>query len=192
VLDSGAMYRAVTLLLLQEGNDPMDETASAEAAGKADIRFEYSNGQRVLLNGADVTEAIRTPQVTRNIAPVAANPQVRAVLVEKQRQLGEQGGIVAEGRDIGTVVFPHADLKVFMSASIRERAKRRQEQLKRNGTEMEVESLMADIRRRDESDMNRPHGALKKAEDALVLDTSELTLDEQVDIIVNEAKKRGA
>ena len=192
MLDSGAMYRAVTLMILQENLDPSDETVSAAAAELADIQFDISDRQRVLLNNIDVTDAIRTPQVTRNIAPVAANPQVRSVLVEKQRRLGEKGGVVAEGRDIGTVVFPNAQLKVFMQASIKDRARRRQAQLAANGTSMDLDSLEQEIRQRDESDMQREHGALRKANDAVILDTSRLTLEEQADIIVNEAKKRGA
>ena len=176
----------------QQNNNPNDEAVSAAAAEQAEIKFVFADKQLVLLNNVDVTDAIRTPEVTRNIAPVAANPSVRTVLVEKQRRLGESGGVVAEGRDIGTVVFPKADLKVFMQASIKERAKRRQAQLQSNGTIVDLEELEKDIRLRDESDMQRQFGALKQAKDAIVVDTSKLALEEQVDIIVNEARKRGA
>jgi len=179
-------------LVLQQNQDPQDRIASASAAKNANIQFDFSNGQRVLLNGSDVTDAIRTREVTRNIAPVAANPQVREILVRKQRRLGEKGGVVAEGRDIGTVVFPNAELKVYMQASIEARAQRRLLQLQANGANIDVEILKDDIRRRDESDMQRQHGALKIASDAVILDTSHLSLEEQVAIIVNEAKKRGA
>jgi cytidylate kinase len=192
MLDSGAMYRAVTLMILQQNNNPNDEAVSAAAAEQAEIKFVFADKQLVLLNNVDVTDAIRTPEVTRNIAPVAANPSVRTVLVEKQRRLGESGGVVAEGRDIGTVVFPKAELKVFMQASIKERAKRRQAQLQSNGTVIDLEELEKDIRLRDESDMQRQFGALKQAQDAIVVDTSKLALEEQVDIIVKEARKRGA
>ena len=166
--------------------------ASTIAAQNAAIQFDFSSGQRVLLNGLDVTDAIRTLEVTRNIAPVAANPRVREILVEKQRRLGEKGGVVAEGRDIGTVVFPHADLKVYMRASIEARAQRRLLQLQTNGTNIDLNILQDEIRNRDVSDMQRQHGALKIAEDAVILDTSNLSLDDQVFFIVNEAKKRGA
>ena len=192
MLDSGAMYRAVTLLLLQQNQSPQDQNAAAFAAQNAAIQFDFTNGQRVLLNGSDVTDAIRTQDVTRNIAPVAANPKVRAILVKKQRSLGENGGVVAEGRDIGTVVFPNAELKVFMQASIEARAQRRLLQLQTNGENVDLDILKEDIRRRDKSDTQRQHGALKIASDALVLDTSNLSLDEQVHFIVDEAKKRGA
>jgi len=186
------MYRAVTLLLLQQNQSPQDQNAAAFAAQNAAIQFDFTNGQRVLLNGSDVTDAIRTQDVTRNIAPVAANPKVRAILVKKQRSLGENGGVVAEGRDIGTVVFPNAELKVFMQASIEARAQRRLLQLQTNGENVDLDILKEDIRRRDKSDTQRQHGALKIASDALVLDTSNLSLDEQVHFIVDEAKKRGA
>ena len=192
MLDSGAMYRAVTLLVLQEGRDPMNEADTAAAARRADIQFDFSDGQRVLLNNMDVTDQIRTVEVTRNIAPIAGNPKVRAVLVEKQQQLGKNGGIVMEGRDIGTVVFPDAELKVYMKASIKERAKRRLAQLAANRTSINLATLEQDIRHRDESDMNRQYGALKIAQDALIIDTSTLTLEDQVKLVVDEAKRRGA
>ncbi len=192
LLDSGAMYRAVTLLLLQQKKDPFDRAASAAAARAADIRFDFSGRKRVFLNNRDVTDKIRTPEVTRNIAPVAANPEVRAVLVEKQRSLGKDGGIVAEGRDIGTVVFPDAELKIFMVASIEERARRRQKELLEKGVQVDLEQLMREIRRRDESDIHRQYGALARASDAIILDTSTMTLEEQVAFIVDKARKRGA
>lgn len=193
LLDTGAMYRAVTFLVLRDGGDPNDLIASSAAAQHADIQFQrHKNGQRVFLNGQDITRVIRKPLVTNNIAPVAANPKVREILVEKQREIGKNGGIVAEGRDIGTVVFAHAELKVFMIASIQERASRRAEELRGQGIPVDFEKLVEEIKLRDKSDATRQHGALKKAPEALLLDTSNMTIEQQVDFIVSEAKKRGA
>ena len=192
-LDTGAMYRSVTYLVLRNGADPENVEASLEAARAADIQFKRSaQGQRVILNGQDVTDVIRTPLVTENIAPIAANPAVRDILVEKQREIGKNGGIVAEGRDVGTVVFADAELKVFMVASINERAKRREKELRAKGIPVDVEKLAENIRIRDKSDATREHGALKMAPDALRVDTSDLTFEEQVSFIFDQAKKRGA
>ncbi len=192
-LDSGAMYRSVTLKVLQEIADPYDHEASKKAAENANIEFvRDGNRQRVYLDGVEVTEVIRKPLVTNNIAPVAANPAVRHILVEKQREIGIHGGIVAEGRDIGTVVFKNAELKIFMKASIEERAKRRQKEMCDKGLKVDLERLMQEIRQRDKSDSTREHGALKKAPDAVVVDTSNMTFDQQVDFIVKQARERGA
>lgn len=192
-LDSGAMYRAVTLAAMRRGWSFADEQALVDIAKGCRIGFKRRNNQQqVLLNGEDVTDAIRTPKVTDRIAPVAASAGVRAILVRKQQALGKTGGLVAEGRDIGTVVFPKAELKIFMIASLEERAKRRAAELAERGIRVEVAQLAEDIRRRDESDSARDHGALKQAADAVVLDTSNLTLDEQVERIIALAKERGA
>ncbi|MBN1479400.1 (d)CMP kinase [candidate division KSB1 bacterium] len=192
-LDTGAMYRAVTFLVLRDGGDPCDLMASSVAAQHADIQFQRDkHGQHVFLNGQDVTQVIRKPLVTNNIAPVAANPAVREILVEKQRDIGKNGGIVAEGRDIGTVVFTHAELKIFMVASMQERARRRAEELREQGIPVDFERLVREIKLRDKSDSTRQHGALRKAPDALLLDTSNMTIEEQVAFIVREAQKRGA
>ncbi|MBN1464800.1 (d)CMP kinase [candidate division KSB1 bacterium] len=192
-LDSGAMYRSVTFLILRDGADPHDQNASREAAQKARFQFKRDRrGERVILNGEDVTDVIRTPLVTNNIAPVAANPAVRAILVDKQRELGKNGGIVAEGRDIGTVVFRDAELKVFLNASIDERARRRAKELRAKGIPVDFDKLLQEIRRRDRSDSTREHGALKMAPDAVQIDTSALTIDQQVAVVVEQAKIRGA
>ncbi len=187
------MYRAVTLSVLQDIADPADTQATRLAAERSDIEF-VRNGdfQRVYLNGVEVTDVIRKPLVTNNIAPVAANPAVREILVEKQRNIGAHGGIVAEGRDIGTVVFKNAELKIFMNASIKERARRRQKEMTEKGLTVDLDKLMQEIRQRDKSDSTREHGALKKAPDAVEVDTSHMTFDEQVAFIVAKAKERGA
>jgi len=192
-LDTGAMYRAVTLAAYRRNLSIEDAEAMALLAGESVIDLRMQDGeQRVFLNHLDVTKEIRTPEVTQRIAPVAANAQVRKVLVRKQQQMGKDGGIVAEGRDIGTVVFPHAELKIFMLASLEARADRRVKDLMQVGIQADIEQVMEDIRRRDESDAGRKHGALLQAPDAILIDTSLLTLEEQVQRIVALAYERGA
>ncbi len=191
-LDSGAMYRAVTLAVLNQQVNPKDTEAVVQIAALCSIDLEQSqHGQLVKLNGKDVTDEIRQPYVTNAIAPVAANPQVRNILVKKQRQLGERGGLVAEGRDMGTVVFPQAELKFFMVATIQERAKRRAKELREKGVQVDLNQLEDEIKQRDETDTHRQHGALKQAEDAILVDTTALSLSEQIDFIVEKARERG-
>jgi len=168
-LDSGAMYRAVGLMAGRLGGP------AAERARQLDIRL----GDRVVANGEDVTEAIRTPEVSETASKVATDPEVRAALVEKQRELLSVGDWVAEGRDIGTVVAPEAELKVFLTASPEERARRRAAEL---GTD--VDTVMRDQALRDAQDMDREHSPLMQAPDAVELDTSGLTVDEVVQRIV--------
>ena len=192
-IDSGAMYRAVTLLALRRGIDVKDFPAVAQIAREADIRFAgdgFPGETRIYLNGEDVSREIRTPEIDRHISPVAANPQVREILVRKQQELGRQGGVVMDGRDIGTVVFPQAELKVFMLASAEERSRRRQKELAEKGIEVPFQEILREIERRDREDMNRRHGPLKKAPDALELDTTNLTIEEQVNRIIEWARER--
>lgn len=188
-IDTGAMYRAVTLLALREGIELDNSHVLTGIAAKADISFQQTDdGLHLLLNGEDVSEAIRTSVVTRNIKPVAANPEVRELLVEKQRLLGEQGGVVMDGRDIGTVVFPEAELKIYMEASVEARAERRLQELKRKEANASFEEIMRDLIARDESDMNRSAGPLRKADDAVLIDTTALTPAEQTTRIVALAR----
>jgi CMP/dCMP kinase len=174
-LDSGAMYRAVGLMAMRHGTRP------AELAEALDIDL----GERVIANGEDVTELIRTPEVSEAAAKVATDPQVREALVKKQREKLSSGDWVAEGRDIGTVVAPDAELKVFLTASAEERARRRAEEL---GTD--VDTVMRDQAMRDQSDMDREHSPLKLAPDAVELDTSGRTVDEVVQDVVELVKQR--
>jgi CMP/dCMP kinase len=168
-LDSGAMYRAVGLMTLRHGG------AASEQAER--LRLEL--GERVVANGEDVTEAIRAPEVTEAASRVATNPRVRAALVDKQRELLSSGDWVAEGRDIGTVVAPDADVKVFLTASPEERARRRADEL---GTDMDT--VLRDQALRDAQDSSREHSPLEIAPGAVELDTTGLTLDEVVERIV--------
>ncbi|MDZ7372529.1 MAG: (d)CMP kinase [candidate division KSB1 bacterium] len=184
-LDTGAMYRAVTLKALRLGMDLRDEEALGKLAESCDIQFCERDGTlRVLLDGEDVTEAIRAPEVGRRIGPVADNVHVRRVLVERQRALGAAGGVVAEGRDMGTVVFPDAEVKVFLTASREERVRRRWHELRAKGLDLPLEEVEAEIRKRDGEDVSRPVGALRKAPDAVELDTTRLSVEEQVAKVV--------
>ena len=169
-LDSGAMYRAVGLMTRRHGGP------AAQRAVELDIKL----GERVIANGEDVTEAIRTPEVSEAAADVATDPGVRQALVKKQREMLSSGDWVAEGRDIGTVVAPEAEVKVFLTASPEERARRRAEEL---GTD--VETVMRDQAMRDQTDMGREHSPLKRAPDAPELDTSGRSVDEVVQLVVD-------
>jgi CMP/dCMP kinase len=164
-LDSGAMYRAVGLMTDRHGGP------AADRAEELDIQL----GERVLANGEDVTEAIRTPEVSEAASSVATDPEVRAALVKKQRELLSEGDWVAEGRDIGTVVAPDAEVKVYLTASPEERARRRAAEL---GTD--VDTVMRDQALRDAQDMDREHSPLKQAPGAVELDTTGLSVDEVV------------
>jgi cytidylate kinase len=168
-LDSGAMYRTVGLLLLRHGG------AASEVAEAVELEL----GERVLANGEDVTEAIRAPEVTEAASRVATNPKVRAALVRKQRGLLAAGDWVAEGRDIGTVVAPDAEVKVFLTASAEERARRRAEELG-----ADVETVLRDQALRDAQDSAREHSPLELAPGAVELDTTGLTVDQVVEGIV--------
>ena len=175
-LDSGAMYRALGLSLSQDDGDP---AARAKA-----VTIEL--GDRVLLDGRDVTTEIRTPQASEGASQVATNPAVRAALVEKQRELLHDGGDwVAEGRDIGTVVAPDATLKVYLTASPEARARRRADELGAN-----YEVVLRDQALRDQQDEQREHSPLKPADDAVEVDTSDLTIDQVVERIADLARER--
>lgn len=142
------------------------------------------------MDGEDVSDAIRSPEVTRSIAPVCALQRVREVMARKQREMGRDGGIVMEGRDIGTVVFPDADVKIYLTASIQERARRRQQELELRGTPLPLEQLEADIAARDKSDQERDIAPLRRAAGAVVVDTTRLSIEQQVERIVSLAKNR--
>ncbi len=189
-VDTGAMYRAVTLKVLEKGIDPKDSDAIARLLEKTEVKLELNNGRlKLLLDGVDVTNKIRKPEITRAVSTVSSIKKVREAMVREQRRMGEQGGIVLEGRDIGTVVFPNADLKIFMVANMRERAKRRQKDLAEQGTKVDLPELIHEIEERDKRDSTREASPLKRAPDAIELDNSELTLEQQADFIVEKALK---
>ena len=194
LLDTGAMYRSVALACVEHGLDLEDRDAVAEVARAVVITFgKDERGQTVQLDGRDVTAAIRTPEIDKAVSPVSANPLVREAMVAQQRAIGEGIDVVAEGRDIGTVVFPDAEVKVYLTADPAARALRRAVQ--RDGgdaatnadataDEAAVAEILADLIRRDEYDSNREASPLRPAEDAVHIDSSDKTVAEVVDRIV--------
>jgi cytidylate kinase len=188
-IDTGAMYRAITVKVLDHGIAPDDSKAIAELVKDTTVRQEETNkGPRFLLDDIDVTDRIRTSEVDQAIGPVCEVPEVRARMVTLQRQFGKAGGIVLEGRDIGTVVFPEADLKVFLVADIEERAKRRMRQYARRGSAPGIEFFEDTLKSRDYRDSQRQLSPLARAEDARELDTTRLSVEEQINIIVRWAR----
>ncbi len=190
-IDTGAMYRAITRAALDAGVDMNDADALERVARSSKITLEIKEGQQhTFLNGRDVSGEIRTPEIDRNITPVATHPGVRRIMVEQQRQLAQNGGVVMDGRDIGTVVLPEAELKIFMEASIEARARRRLKEQANGDPSITLENIKADLARRDHADSTRADGPLKKAPDAVVIDTSNMSIEEQVETIVQLARER--
>jgi len=186
-LDTGAMYRAVTLIAL-ESEIPLDDSQRlAEIARTIELRFD---GDTVFINGQDRSEDIRTPEVTRKIKSVADAVEVREHLVDLQRRIASTGDFVSEGRDQGTVAFPNAECKIFLTASRRFRAIRRSLQLKAAGKNVTVEEVISDMNIRDYNDENRRVGRLMKAEDAIEVNTDNKTIEEVVDELEQIAKER--
>ena len=184
-LDTGAMYRALTWLALENGISPGDGKKLAVLASKVPLEFKLEDDiKHVLINGIDVTEEIRTPEVTNHVSEVSAHEEVRKAMVTRQRQLAGKGSVVAEGRDTTTVVFPGADIKIYLDATVQQRAERRLLELVRKGISTTIEEQEADILRRDKYDSQRTHSPLTKASDAFVVDTSEMTIEGQVDHIL--------
>jgi cytidylate kinase len=189
-IDTGAMYRAITLRALEENLDPDDEEKIGDLAEGTQISFEQSKGEfRVMVNGRDVSPAIRSQAVTKAVSRISAIKRVRDVMVEQQRRLAREGGVVIEGRDIGTVVIPDADLKIFLVAKVDERTARRRKELQDRGIDVPLDLLMKEIEERDRKDSSRTISPLRKADDAIVLDTSKLTVEEQVEYVVEQAKR---
>lgn len=188
-IDTGAMYRAVTLEVIRQKIDLHDEKGVAAIAASASIELRPGPFKlHLFLNGEDVTDEIRSAEVTRSVSAVSRIRSVREALVRIQRRLGRDGGVVLEGRDIGTVVFPRADLKIFMVAEIDARSRRRAAEMRERGEPSTEEQVAEDIRRRDELDSGRAVSPLVKAADAVELDTSELSIEEQVEFVVRKAK----
>jgi CMP/dCMP kinase len=176
-VDTGAMYRIVTLAVLRAGLDPADSDAVAALAAEVELGVGYNPDEdRSYLGGEDVSAEIRGDAVTRAVSAVSAVPAVRARLVERQRQLADgPGSVVVEGRDIGTVVLPDADVKIFLTASAEERARRRNDQNVAGGGPSDYDAVLADVRRRDHLDSTRAVSPLRAADDALVVDSSDMT-----------------
>jgi cytidylate kinase len=190
-LDTGAMYRAITLKCLRKGIDWHDASAIADMLKTTDITFSGAPpSMKIWLDKEDVSEAVRGDEVTKNVSDYCRVPVVRTVLVDLQRKIGNSNDTVCEGRDIGTVVFPKAELKFFVVASVEVRAQRRQRDFEKLGVKKSIAELVADIETRDRKDSTRENSPLVKAQDAIELDTTCMTLDEQVQHIVDLALKR--
>lgn len=190
-VDTGAMYRSVAWLARSQEVDLHDERAVAAVARAASIEFVPANDRlRILVNSADVTETIRSPEVSEAASVVSAQPAVREAMVAQQRRLGERGGVVMEGRDIGTVVFPDAEVKVFLDATPQERARRRYRELTAKGVPVDFESLKQSEEERDRRDSTRAHSPLRRAQDAVVIDTTGLTVQEIVERIMQLIRTR--
>ena len=191
-IDTGAMYRAVALAALREGIAMDDETKLTELAKNSRIRLENDHGQyRVFLNDEDVSQAIRTPEVSAAASPVSAVRGVRESLVAQQQEMAKTGRVVMDGRDIGTKVLPQADCKIFLTASLEERAKRRCQELLAKGFTAAYEQVKEDIAERDARDSKRAHSPLLQAKDAVLLDTTELTVPEVVAKVLRLAEEKG-
>ncbi|HDQ44265.1 MAG TPA: (d)CMP kinase [bacterium] len=192
-LDTGAMYRAMAVKVLDEGIPLDDPEAIGAMARRTKMTLKASDeGTRVFLDGVEVTHRIRTPEVDRAVGPVCEVPVVREVLVALQREIGKKGSLVAEGRDMGTVVFPDADLKFYVIASIEARARRRRIDMERQGISVSLDELIHEIERRDRRDSERTHSPLRPAGDAGLLDTSEMTLEQQVGTVVQKIHRKMA
>lgn len=191
-IDSGAMYRAVTYYLMQHGIDWKDEKAILKALKNIHISFKYNPDKKrneTYLNGEMVEDAIRTLEVSNLVSPVSAIPAVRDFLVEQQKRMGAERGLVMDGRDIGTVVFPDAELKLFMKANKGVRAQRRWLELKEKGIDLPYEEILKNLESRDYEDTHRAYNPLRKAEGAIELDNSDLTQQEQLYLVLNTARE---
>lgn len=190
-LDTGAMYRAITFGVLNKGIAVASKKEVSVFAQTSSILLEPEGprGNRIFLNGKDVTGDIRSREVTKNVSTISSYNEVRSVLVREQRKLASQGGIVLEGRDIGTVVLPEAEVKIYMVAAVTERARRRKKDLLTAGIQVEEEEVVKEIEERDRKDSTREVSPLKMAPDAIKVDTSNLTIEEQVEFIVQRARE---
>jgi len=197
LVDTGALYRAVALAAKRTGvawEDGTAVTALADAlVARQGLAFarDAERGVRVVLDGQDVSEAIRAPDMGMGASTVSAHKGVRAALLDLQRQAGREGGVVLEGRDIGTVVFPEAEVKFFLTARPEVRARRRHEEQSARGATMTLEETLADVLRRDDQDTNRPVAPLRQAADAVLIDNSDITIDETVVRMAERVRARG-
>ncbi len=188
-VDTGAMYRALAVHFLKKGIAPEDTQGIIEACGDADVSIRYENGiQQVYLNGENVTGMLRTEEVGNMASRTSAIPGVREKLLELQRMLARENDVIMDGRDIGTNILPEADVKIFLTASVETRAKRRYDELRSKGEDCDLEQIARDIAERDARDMNREIAPLKRAEDAVLIDSSDMTIPEVVSEICSHCK----
>ena len=190
-IDTGAMYRACALKAKKMGIDINDEESIRELLDDIDIRIENHNSKnRIYLDGEDVSEDIRADDISALASAISAIPAVRYKMVELQRKMGEKGGVILDGRDIGTFVFPTAEVKFFLTASPEVRAKRRWLELKQKGINKDFSEVLADLVKRDNNDSQRALAPLKKADDAIEVDTSNMTIEEQTDCLYQIIRSR--
>ncbi len=191
LLDSGAIYRVLALAAIHHNVELDNEASLALLAAHLDVQFISSdNGIKVVLEGEDVSHAIRSQECSNAASKVAAFPSVREALLRRQRAFAEEPGLVADGRDMGTVVFPSAPAKLYLTATAEERAQRRYNQLQDKGFDVNIDRLLAEVIERDERDMNRPVAPLVPAEDALVIDTTTIGIDEVVELALAHIKQK--
>lgn len=189
-IDTGAMYRAVAYGMIDAGIDVSDRLAVRNAVKDVDVSVEYQDGQqKVFVNGDDVTGKIRTPEISAGASAVAVEPEVRLKLVDIQRRLAEKYDVIMDGRDIGTYVLPDADLKLFITASPRARALRRLKDFNEAGIAQTVEEIEADIMKRDRQDSEREFAPLRQAEDAILMDTTEMTVEQVIAAVKSKIRE---
>jgi CMP/dCMP kinase len=190
-LDTGAMYRALAVKLLRQGLDLADGAKLAALVGATEIDLVEREGNlQVLLDGEDVSGLIRTPEVSQMASKVSAFPVVRRRMLELQRALGQKGSVVAEGRDIGTVIFPEAEVKIYLDASVQERARRRYEELRGAGRDVTLEETIQEMSERDKRDSERDMAPLRKADDALAIDSSALAAEAVLERVLRVVKRK--
>ena len=188
-VDTGAMYRALAIHFLKKGIAPENTEDVIEACSDADVSIRYEDGaQQVYLNGENVTGMLRTEEVGNMASKTSAVPEVREKLLELQRTLAKENDVIMDGRDIGTNILPDADVKIYLTASVETRARRRYDELKEKGEDCDLDQIAQDIKERDERDMNRETAPLKKAEDAILVDSSYMTIPEVVSEICSHCK----
>ncbi len=191
-IDTGAMYRAIGWKAKQEGIDPANETALAGLCGRIQVLLTNdADDPRIAVDGIDVSEAIRTPEMGMMASAVSKSPAVRARLLSLQRDLGARGGVVMDGRDIGTVVFPDAEVKFYLDASPEERGRRRYRELSAKGMDVDLDRITREIRERDRQDSGRAIAPLKRAEDAVLIDSSDREIDEVVEAMLANVMQKG-
>lgn len=194
-VDTGALYRAIGLAVCRRGIDGTDVPGILATLPEIQVGLTYQDGaQHVLLDGEDVSDAIRTPQISTYASQVSSVPEVRAYLLDLQRDLARRQSVIMDGRDIGTVILPDAKVKIFLTASPEKRAARRCAELREKGQDVTVEGILADMERRDALDASRATAPLKQAEDAVLVDTSDLTLEQSIEAVLTviRDKMKGA
>ena len=190
-VDTGAMFRAMAIHLIRRGTDTSDAAAISRDAQEADITIEYRDGEQVvLLNGENVTPFLRTEEVGNMASVSSVNPDVRTKMADLQRQLAKKQNVVMDGRDIGTVILPDAQVKIYLTARVEVRGMRRYKELVEKGLDADLEKIEAEIRERDHRDMTRPIAPLKQADDAVFIDSSDMTIDEVTEAILAVCREK--